>query len=158
MDDKLIPSRGKLSLYKVAPSSYVNPGRPRYPKGLSVTGKPLFKRLCQLLETRRTLTEGDEELLFLYTVIDDRHRRALANIESEGEIVPTEKGPRINPWLSIAEKCEKSKLAILEKLGLTPASRDRVKVTRRREENNVLEIVLTSQEKETPCLPNGPTE
>lgn len=160
MDDKIIATRGKLSLYKVAPSSYVEPGRPRFPKKLSPTGRATFKKLYRLLASRRTATEGDGELLMLYATLSDRHTRALAHIEIEEEIVTTEKGMIPNPWLAVAERSEKTMLSILDKLGLTPASRDKVKTTRRREENDLLEILVRPepQKEVVPCLSNGKTE
>ena len=64
--------------------------------------------------------------------------RAIARVETEGEIVTHEKagkGEEVytveeeNPWLSVAERAMKSMLSILDRLGLTPG-RDKAKVTR----------------------------
>jgi len=63
------------------------PSRPKYPRGISPEAKRTFKRLCRLLERRRTLTEGDGELLRLYAIAYTRHERALEHIAAEGEIV-----------------------------------------------------------------------
>ena len=160
MDEtKIIQRVGRLSLAKIVPASYVEPGRPRFPKNLSAAGKKKFKKLCRLLAARKTLTEADEEIIMLYCVAADRHARALEHVESEGEIVATSEGMITNPWFAIAEKAERTMLSILDKLGLTPASRDRVKVTRRVSEPDVFEILLNPEKpKEIPCLPTGKTE
>jgi P27 family predicted phage terminase small subunit len=160
MDEKLASTRGRLSVLKIAPASYVEPGRPKYPRKLSPQGKKVFKRLCAQLESRRTLTEGDQEILCLYSSLADRRDRAMESIERDGEVVSTEEGKLVtNPWLSIAERTEARMISILEKLGLTPASRDRVKVTRRSLEPDVLEIVLNApQPKEELCQQIGKIE
>jgi P27 family predicted phage terminase small subunit len=136
------PTTNKLSLRgKVvsSPASYVNPGRPRYPKDLSADGKKVFKRLCRLLEERRTLTEADGDLLRLYIIAWLRQCRASEHLEKDGEIVvctvtnkdgETREVEKANPWLAVSERAEKSMLAILNSLGLSPASRDKVRVTR----------------------------
>jgi P27 family predicted phage terminase small subunit len=120
-------------------ASYVPAGRPEFPEELSPTGKKIFKELCQLLQERRTLTRGDGDLLILYVQTRARYMRAIARVESEGEIVTRQKagkGEEVytveeeNPWLLVAERAMKSMLSILDRVGLTPGSRDNVKVTR----------------------------
>jgi P27 family predicted phage terminase small subunit len=158
MDEKLAATRGRLSVLKIAPASYVEPGRPKYPRKLSPQGKRIFKRLCAQLEARRTLTDGDAEILCLYASLADRRQKALDSLEKDGEVVSTSEGNLVtNPWLAIAERTEARMISILDKLGLTPVSRDRVKVTRRSAEPDILEIVLnaTQPKEEQPCLPTG---
>ena len=120
-------------------ASYVQAGRPDFPEELSPAGKQIFKDLCQLLEERRALTRGDGDLLILYVQTRARYVRAIARVENEGEIVTrkkTGKGEEVytveeeSPWLLVAERAMKSMLSILDRLGLTPGSRDKVKVTR----------------------------
>lgn len=120
-------------------ASFVSAGRPEFPEELSPAGKQIFKELCHLLEERRTLTKGDGDLLILYVQTRTRYMRAIARVETEGEIVTREKagkGEEVytveeeNPWLSVAERAMKSMLSILDRLGLTPGSRDKAKVTR----------------------------
>jgi P27 family predicted phage terminase small subunit len=139
---QVVPTTNKLSLRgKVvsSPASYVAPGRPRLPKDLSADGRKVFKRLCKLLEERRTLTDADGDLLRLYCIAYQRHCRANEHLEQEGEIVVrtvTDKEGNIheeekqNSWLPIAERAEKAMLSILAQLGLSPAARDKIKVTR----------------------------
>lgn len=114
------------------------PGRPKYPKEISVEARAVFKRLCRLLEERRVLTEGDSELLRLYSILFDRHARALGKIQEQGEIVVYSRldsnGKEVqmekaNLWLKVAEAAEKNMVAILDRLGLTPMNRAKVKPT-----------------------------
>lgn len=114
----------------------VAPGRPHYPKGISADARKEFKRLCNLLEKRRSLTPGDEEALRLYAIVFDRHARAIAKLAEEGEIkiyyrldnqgkqVPSE---RPNLWLKVAQESERFMVSVLDRLGLTPMNRGKVK-------------------------------
>jgi P27 family predicted phage terminase small subunit len=120
--------------------SDVKPGRPKYPKGISPDAKRVFKRLCLLLSRRKTLTEGDAELLRLYAVTFDRHARALAHLDAEGEICPYERLDsngeahtvyKENLWLKVASDSEKFMRACLNDCGLNPMSRGKVKVAER---------------------------
>lgn len=111
-------------------------GRPKFPKGISSDAKRVFKRLCNLLENRRALTHGDGELLRMYSLLYTRHEKALAKLDEEGEIkiyfrlnnngesVPAEKP---NLWLKVAETCERNMVACLDRMGLTPNARAKVK-------------------------------
>jgi P27 family predicted phage terminase small subunit len=147
MDNEIVKvAKGRLAgVLKVAPASVFEPGRPKYPRDISATGKRIFKRLCKRLEERRTLTSGDEEILKLYVFYSDQHAEALAHLQSEGTVIQTEKGPLVSPYLAIAERMAAKMISILDRLGLTPASRDRVKTTRRTLEPNTLEILLTPE-------------
>ena len=136
------PASNKLAIRSKATTSgasHVPAGRPEFPEELGPGGKKVFKELCQLLEERRTLTRGDGDLLVLYVQTRARYMRAIARVETEGEITIREKVGRgegvytveeENPWLLVAERAMKSMLSILDRLGLTPGSRDKVKATR----------------------------
>lgn len=116
--------------------SDVAPGRPRYPKNLSLDARRVFKPLCALLERRKTLTEGDAELLRIYAVLFDRHARAISHVETEGEVcqytrLDSNGAPHLiwkeNLWLKTAKDCERQMVAILDRCGLSPATRGKVK-------------------------------
>ena len=120
----------------VEESSGVAPGRPSYPKNISHDAKRVYKRLCRLLERRKTLTEGDAELLRLYAILFDRHVRAVSHVEIEGEVcqytrLDSNGAPhkiwKENLWLKTAKDCERQMVAILDRCGLTPAARGKVK-------------------------------
>jgi P27 family predicted phage terminase small subunit len=121
-----------------APTSQVAPGRPKFPVGISPEAKRVFKRIVRLLESRRVLSEGDCELLRLYAVAYTRHERALTHITLEGEITsytrldsngqPHEVW-KDNLWLKVCTDSEKLQLPFLDRLGLTPLNRSKIKST-----------------------------
>jgi phage terminase small subunit len=49
--------------------------------------RSMFKQMCELLSERRALSRGDKDLIRLYCVCFDRHRRNLELLKAEGEIV-----------------------------------------------------------------------
>jgi P27 family predicted phage terminase small subunit len=115
----------------------VKPGRPKYPRGISPEAKSVFKRLVKLLARRKTLTEGDAELLRLYAVTFDRHRRALEHLATEGEVCAYTRFDsnnvahsvyKENIHLKIATDAEKFMRACLNDCGLNPMSRGKVKL------------------------------
>lgn len=146
--------RGSRPQY-VTPASVAHPGRPRYPKGLSPDAKRTFKNLCRLLEQRRSLTEGDGELLRLVAINIDRHAKACAKVAEEGEIkvyfrldkhgeqVPSEKP---NLWLEVACNAEKFIQSALRDLGLTPGTRGKVKPTEEPKKPEVPDSFPTREE------------
>jgi P27 family predicted phage terminase small subunit len=116
--------------------SEVQAGRPTTPKHISRTAQVKFRRLCDLLAARRTLTQGDGELLTLYCVQFDTHLRARKALNKEGEVVSATRISKagepyevqaVNPWMPVAEKAEAKMISILDRLGLTPHNRDKVK-------------------------------
>ena len=118
------------------PDSDIAPGRPKYPKNISPEAKRVYKRLCGLLERRKVLTEGDCELLRIYSVLYDRHARAVSHVEIEGEVchytrLDSNGAPhqiwKENLWLKCAKDCERQMVAILDRCGLSPATRGKVK-------------------------------
>jgi P27 family predicted phage terminase small subunit len=136
--DELHALTGTKSQAKPEPEYMLPPGRPRPPKNLSAEARKVFKRLCSLLEKRRALTEGDGELLRLYSLLYDRHARALAKIEEQGEICSytrldsngqPHEVEKENLWLKVAVTAEKNMVACLDRLGLTPHNRAKVKPT-----------------------------
>ena len=111
-------------------------GRPAYPKGISTDAKRVFKRLCALLEKRRALTHGDGELLRLYSILYTRHEKAQAKLTDEGEICTyirldssgkAHEMEKPNLWLKVAQDCERNMVACLDRMGLTPNARAKVK-------------------------------
>lgn len=120
------------------PDVITSPGRPRFPKNLSKESRAVFKRLCSLLESRRALTAGDGELLLLYAVQFERWQRALVHVQTEGEICnytrldsngQPHEVPKENLWLKVVRESEKALVGIIDRLGLTPLNRSKVKLT-----------------------------
>jgi P27 family predicted phage terminase small subunit len=120
------------------PDVITPPGRPKFPKDISPELRPLFKRVCGLLEQRRALTAGDGELILLFVVTYARWKKALSKIQEQGEVRlytrldsngTAHDVEKTNLWLPIAEKAEKSLVGIIDRLGLTPLNRSKVKPT-----------------------------
>jgi P27 family predicted phage terminase small subunit len=139
---------GKVSrLSRAAVPDDIAPGRPRFPQKLSPVARATFKRLVRDLESRRHATPGDRETLALYAVTYDRWMRARTHLETEGDVVETtwtdkqgnEHSRQVaNPYLAIATVCEKNLFAILQALGLTPATRSKIKVAKEPEADKPL--------------------
>jgi P27 family predicted phage terminase small subunit len=118
------------------PSSEVAAGRPKFPKSFTGEMKANFKRIVRLLETRRTCTQGDAEIIRLFCVALDRENRGLEHIRAEGEIcaytrLDSNGQPhevwKENLWLRVCTDAEKLQLAALDRLGLTPLNRGKIK-------------------------------
>jgi P27 family predicted phage terminase small subunit len=129
---------GTKSQAKPEPQQEFEPGRPKFPRGITGDERVTFKRLVKLLESRRAVTEGDRELIRIYAITYARHDRALAKTAEQGEVVEytrlNSNGEEVkvekpNFHLKIAETCEKNLVAILDRLGLTPLNRAKVKPT-----------------------------
>lgn len=113
-------------------------GRPKFPKNISGEARKKFKALCAMLQERRHLTNADGELLALYCHAYDRNQKALTKLAEEGEVrvyvrldsngQPHDQEKK-NLWLDVAQNAEKTMLACLDRLGLTPLNRAKVKET-----------------------------
>ena len=121
---------------RAADISSVPAGRPKFPKDLDANLRPVFKRLCRLLQNRRVLTEGDVELIRLYCFAFDRHTRNAALLREEGELVTYfrldshgQSVPQVKTNLrtKIVMDCERMMASLLNQLGMTPVSKDRAK-------------------------------
>jgi P27 family predicted phage terminase small subunit len=131
---------------RAADVSQVPSGRPKFPRDLDSSLKPIFKRLCSLLAERRVLSAADGELIRLYVFMYDRHVRNAAVLRSEGEIklytrLDSNGQPhqmeKANLRLKIVADAERTMAGILSQLGLTPTAKDRAKPTRGSEEKVV---------------------
>jgi P27 family predicted phage terminase small subunit len=127
---------------RAADISHVPAGRPRFPKDLDKTLKPIFKRLSSLLQERRTLTSGDVELMRLYCFQWERHSKNVALLREEGELCTYMRldnhgvaHPQVktNLRLKVVTDAERMMAGILNQLGLTPVSKDRAKPTGKNE-------------------------
>jgi len=118
--------------------SAVAAGRPKFPKGMGLEAKRVFKRLVGQLTVRRTCTEGDMQVLHLYAELHVRWVKARRKVDELGEVVTDTRLDsngtahevlRKNPWLTVAQESEKQMHNILRDLGLTPNARTKVKPT-----------------------------
>jgi P27 family predicted phage terminase small subunit len=104
------------------------PGRPVAPDDLSKEARQHYVKIVERLEEGGLLSMLDEDALAVYIVIWERWRKALGRIDEEGEVVVlNNKVLAKNPWLVIATESEKEMRTLLGQLGLTPASRSRIK-------------------------------
>jgi P27 family predicted phage terminase small subunit len=116
--------------------SHVPAGRPKFPRDLDSSLRPIFKRLCKLLSDRRVLTAGDAELVRLYCFQFDRHSRNVALLRSEQEITTytrldnngcAHQMVKPNYRLKVVTDAERMMAGILAQLGLTQTTKDRAK-------------------------------
>jgi P27 family predicted phage terminase small subunit len=138
LPDELHKLKGTRPTRAAEPEFVVPPSRPRKPKDLTPEGLAVFNRLCSLLKTRRALTAADGELIRIYAVNHVRHAKAQAKIQEEGEVRvytridsngAAHEIEKENLWLKIAVTCEKNMVACLDRLGLSPLNRAKVKPT-----------------------------
>ena len=90
------------------------------------------------MEARQVITPGDAELLRIYAVAYTRHERALDKLAVEGEICvyvrldsngQAHDQEKPNLWLKVAQDAERTMVACLDWLGLTPLNRNKVRPT-----------------------------
>jgi P27 family predicted phage terminase small subunit len=127
---------GTVSQAKPVTESHVVGGRPKIPSDLGKGLRRVFKDLCRILSERRALSKGDVELVRLYCFVYDRHKRNVAALQTEGEVVTYyrlnnhgESVPQVkeNIRLKLVSGCEKQMASILSQLGLTPTAKDRAR-------------------------------
>jgi P27 family predicted phage terminase small subunit len=118
--------------------SHVEGALPRPPKHLTKASKKSFRNFVKQLAQRRAVTAGDGALISILVVTEERWLQALENLRDEGVVVEytrldsngqqvTVEKPNVN--LKIAEVAERSMVALLSKLGLSPKDRELVKPT-----------------------------
>jgi P27 family predicted phage terminase small subunit len=143
--------------------SSIPEGRPSCPRGLSREARKVFRQLCRLLAERKTLTRGDGELLVLYAETWDRRRRAQTALLLEGEICTYTRLDsngrahdvvKTNLNLPIVERADKAMVGILDRLGLTPLGKDKVKAAGKGKQEPVdpMETFLARHSREGPIL------
>jgi P27 family predicted phage terminase small subunit len=132
---------GSVSQARPDPDFEPEAGRPAYPNNISKTAKQAFKRLVEILQKRRAVTPGDFDVLRIYAVTFDRHE-PLEHLQAEGEVVETicldnhgEQFVKVkhNLWLRVAQDSEKSIIQCLDRLGLTPLAKSKVKPAKSKE-------------------------
>jgi P27 family predicted phage terminase small subunit len=132
---------GRKSEARTPAASVLRGGRPKFPKGLRDIPevKTEWKRVCRLLERRGHLTEADGPILFLYASAYRRWLQAEADIQAKGirymvDVFDrngnvTGQREKRNESVADAAMLRKELLQHLTALGLTPQSRDKVRLT-----------------------------
>ncbi len=109
---------------------------PRPAKFLSKEAKKKFRALVRQLASRRTVTEGDADLISIECSLWEQWQQSLLKIREEGSIrIYTRLGAdgvateveKENLHVKIAQNCQRQMVTILRQLGLTPSARDTVK-------------------------------
>jgi P27 family predicted phage terminase small subunit len=127
--------------------SQVLKARPKMPSHLSPEARREWRRILPLLEERNVLSRADSTALGIYCETFARWVAAKKQISVEGITKTTQvldrngaiaTSTKIHPALKIAENCERSLRACLREFGLTPQSREKVKPTRKTEEEEPL--------------------
>lgn len=116
--------------------SEVLPGWPKRPRDVD---RRVFKSICKHVKALRSITPGDEQIIRLLCVVLARHEKALERLVAEGEVRSYVKqsatGDTLeiespNLWLKVAETSERTIIACLDRLGLTPLNRSKIRPTK----------------------------
>jgi len=103
---------------------------PKAPAWLNAEAKKLWRYFAARLAEVRVLTDLDQQPLAVYCTAAARLAKAEAAIAKLGEVVKTAAGfAAANPWIGIAGKCTETMLRYGAELGLSPASRTRIKIS-----------------------------
>jgi P27 family predicted phage terminase small subunit len=102
---------------------------PKAPTWLSKEARKVWRYYASRLADVRVLTEIDRECLGIYVTAAARLAKAEAEIAKTAEVVKSPAGfAVVNPWVNVALKCTETMRHYGEQLGLSPASRTRIKV------------------------------
>ena len=105
------------------------PATPKAPTWLTAEAKKLWRYFAARLAAVNVLSELDQQALGIYCSAAARVAKAEKAIAQTGEIVKSPAGfAQPNPWIGIAQKCQEMMLRYGQELGLSPASRTRIKV------------------------------
>lgn len=87
-----------------------------------------FYDVAGKLARMRVISEADADAISVYAVNWIRWQEATAKVREMGMVVKSPKNyPIQNPFLAIANRCQKECVSIMAEFGLTPSSRTRVK-------------------------------
>lgn len=128
----LTGNRGKRPLNDQEPEPEGKiPVKPRILQGIAKTE---WKRITKELHGLGLLTEVDRTALAVYCQNWQRWCEAEKELEKGGLVTTTEKGYMMqNPYVAIANKAAENMKKFLVEFGMTPASRSRVKVPKKKE-------------------------
>lgn len=140
---KLAGNPGKRPLNKREPKPRVK--APTCPQWLKGEARSEYRRAAKLLVEMRVLTEADRATLLAYSVAYARWVQAEAAMsEVDFEMVAsTDKGYQyVSPWFNVANTALKQMKAFAVELGLTPASRSRIKAEPPEDEKSLAELLF----------------
>jgi len=108
------------------------------------TAKREWDRIVPQLYDLGLLTNVDRSILELYCVNYSLFVWATEDIRENGHIAKTRGGDKANPAVAIAREAAKIIKACAVEFGLTPSSRSRIKVPKKKEDDDPMEKLLKS--------------
>jgi P27 family predicted phage terminase small subunit len=103
-------------------------GTPEPPEDLDTRALGAWNYFAPILAGCRVLTLADRETLACYCLAVGRRSQAEEELAKTGPVVKSPAGFAVlNPWLSVSNKALEQLLRFGAELGLSPASRQRVK-------------------------------
>jgi P27 family predicted phage terminase small subunit len=123
------PGHQKLNLDEPQPEV----GVPECPTELTGEARKEWGRVCAILTACRVLTMADRAALAAYCQCWSRWLQAERHVTRRGQVLskPDKQGHRWeypNPAVSIAHRAAEQMRRLMQELGLTPASRSRIRV------------------------------
>jgi P27 family predicted phage terminase small subunit len=127
-----------------AKASEIAAGKPLPPTWMSKPARKEFKRVAAFLADRGTVSPADGATLTLYACSYSRFITAQQDLDTRGQWITVKvldshgaavEVDRENPSLKLAQTEAKTILAFLRQLGMTPATREKVKPTKPKDEN-----------------------
>lgn len=108
----------------------------RPPKFLDAAGKKEYKAKAELLKKLGVFREGDNVALAAYASAYSQWKAGMEDINANGIIVTDFKGAKVqNPAVLVVNKALDAMRHFIVEFGLTPASRQRLKVEKKEEKN-----------------------
>jgi P27 family predicted phage terminase small subunit len=140
---ELAGNPGKRPLNKREPKPRVK--APVCPAWLKGEARSEYRRAARLLVEMRVLTEADRATLLAYAVAYARWVEAEAAMAKPDftMVASTDKGyQHVSPWFTVANTALKQLRAFAVELGLTPASRSRIKAVLAEDEKSLAELLF----------------
>jgi P27 family predicted phage terminase small subunit len=119
-------------------------GTPRPPSWMSKAARREFRRVAGHLAARGTVSPADEQALTLYACSFARFITAQQDLDTNGQRIKVKvldshgaavEIDRDNPSLKLVQTEAKTLLTFLRQLGMTPATREKIKPTKPNEED-----------------------
>ncbi|MCB2082026.1 MAG: phage terminase small subunit P27 family [Rickettsiales bacterium] len=122
------PGKRRLPKELVPDEKLQHVSAPKPPNSLNKQAKNEWRRLAPQLYALGLLQELDYTALEMYCETFVVWRHALNEMDRIGIIVmhPVTGSPMVNPYYTVAQKCQRDMLQILREFGMTPVSRTRI--------------------------------
>jgi P27 family predicted phage terminase small subunit len=101
---------------------------PAAPTWLSDEARAEWDRLLELIATGGAIAQPDADVLAMFVSTLVTYRKAVGEIQTNGITFRTSKGIKRNPAVAVASDARKDLLRLASELGLTPISRQRLRI------------------------------